>query len=303
MPVKVTIIVLTYNHEKYIGQAVQSILDQKVNFPIQIVVADDGSQDKTINIVSTLKENNVEKISILQHDNNQGVLKNILRIIPTIESEYFAILDGDDYWDNSLKLQHQVEFLEQNSNYNGIFHDAQITHVDTAERVLFNQKKYYSQSYHFKEIISPSDMLDRKIILPSSSALLRTSAFKQVNLELLNDNYSLLWKLTCFLIKHSKFYFINEPWSVYHNHGKGISKSNNQKFHFSHIHFLKGLLKDDYYGFYAYEIYRAIANEYQILLESKEPIKGYSKKKLLQKYIGCELRKLWYYRKRIKNED
>lgn len=300
MPDKVTVVVVTYNHEKYVGNTIQSILDQKTDFSVKIIVADDGSQDGTIEIISAFKTKYPDKITFLQHENNQGILNNILRIIPEIKSEYVAILDGDDYWKYEYKLQKQASFLDNDKNYNGIFHDAEIIHIDTAESVLFGQKKYYSQSYNFKEVLYPSDILGRQIILPSSSALLRVSALQLINTTLLNDNYSTLWKISCFLIKHSKFYFINEPWSVYRNHRKGISKSNNQQFHLSHILFYKRLLKDDFYGFYAYEIYNGMANEYQILLATNENNKQSSKKKLFKQYLNCELRKLWYYRKRIK---
>lgn len=301
MSVKVAIVVVTYNHEKYIERTIQSILDQKVNFSLQIVIADDGSQDRTIEIVSALKTQYPDKITLLKHENNQGVLKNILRIVPELHSEYFAILDGDDYWEYNLKLQKQADFLDKNNQYNGIFHDAQIVHVEQAENILFQHKKYYSQSYNFNEVIFPIDVLLRKIILPSSSALLRISALKQVNTALLTDNYSLLWKITCFLVKDSRFYFINEPWSIYNNHKKGISKSNNKQFHLSHIQFLQNLLKDGYYGFYAYEIYAAMSNEYKVLLSQNQDEK--TKKKLLKKYLICELRKLWNFRKRIKAGD
>lgn len=300
MPDKVTVIVVTYNHERYVGDTIKSILNQQTDFSTRIIIADDGSEDDTVKIVSAFKAKYPDKITLLKHENNQGVLKNILRILPEIDSEYFAILDGDDSWVYDLKLQKQVDFLDNHFEYNGIFHDAQIVHTDHAENILFNHKKYYSQSYNFKEVIFPIDVLKREVILPSSSALLRSSALKQINLTLLGDNYSLLWKITCFLIKHSKFYFVNESWSIYNNHKSGISKGNNSKFHLSHIQFLKGLMKDEYFKFYTYEIYRSVAEEYRILLESNLKNKKFDQKKILRKYIAAELLKLWHYRKRIK---
>lgn len=298
---KVVVIVVTYNHEKFVGSTIQSILNQQTDFSVRIIIADDGSRDGTMDIVTNFKTQFPEKITVLQHEKNQGVLKNILRIFPEINGQYFAILDGDDSWEYHLKLQKQVDFLDEHLEYNGVFHDAQIVHADQANNILFNQKKYYSQSYDFKEVVFPIDLINRSVILPSSSALLRTAALKQVDQTLLTDNYSLLWKITCFLIKKSKFYFINEPWSVYRNHRKGISKSDNQQFHFSHISFLKRLLKDDFYRFYSYEIYRSIAKEYKILLESNLKNSQYDTKKVFRQYMKAELLKLWYYRKRIKN--
>jgi glycosyltransferase involved in cell wall biosynthesis len=300
MTPKVTIIVFSFNHGKFIKQAIESILDQKVNFDFHIIVADDGSTDNTSNVLIEIVKENQNKITVLSHELNKGVLKNLLRIIPCIKSDYIAVLDGDDFWDFNLKLQSQVDFLDQNLEFNGYFHDALIKHEGEAESILFDKKKTYSQSYNYKSILSNIDVLERKIILPSSSALLRMSGFKSVNLDLLNDNFSLLWKLSCFFIKESKFYYHNEPWSVYRNHISGISKGSNEKFHLSHIKFLKALLNDRYYRSYSYEIYSTLSNEYKILIESKNNNLTLRRKKFLfRKYFVCELKKNWYYFKKI----
>ncbi len=83
--------------------------------------------------------------------------------------------------------------------------------------------------------------------------------------------------------------------SVYHNHSKGISKSDNDKFHLSHILFYEKLLQDDYYKYTRYDVYRALVNEYKILLDSKDS--KLNKRKLFWKYVKCEFQKIRYYRK------
>ncbi|MBN9294239.1 MAG: glycosyltransferase [Flavobacteriia bacterium] len=300
MSVKVTIVVLTYNHERFIAKALESILAQNTDFTFQILVADDGSTDATLTIINDFYQKNPDKFIIKNNTINQGIKANILNSFSEIDGEYIAILDGDDYWQYTEKLRKQIEFLENHPDFNGVFHDAEIVHIDDSKEVLYNQKKYYSQAYTFDEMIHPVQLISRKMIFPSSSVLLRASALNLIEAKLLKDQYSLLWKLTCFVIKNSKFYFINEPWSVYHNHTKGISKSDNTQFHFSHITFLEDLLRDEYYKYYKYEIYASISGEYKILLDTKQTP---GKRKLFRKYLNCELKKLWYYRKRIKAND
>lgn len=297
MSVKVTVVILTYNHERFIEQALESVLNQERSFPIRIIVADDGSTDKTVQLVEKYRQADPDSICLLEKSTNQGVKSNIISCLSEIRGEYIAVLDGDDYWSNTKKLAIQVDFLDNNPDFNGVFHDAEIIHVDTAQSVLFNQKKYYSQSYVFKDVIFPSDLLSRKMILPSSSALLRSSSLQSVDTTILSDNYSILWKLTCIAIRWSKFYFINEVMSVYHNHQKGISKSNNEAFHNSHIQFLHRLLTDECYKNYKYDIYLAVSNEYKILLDSKQ--NNLNKKQLFRKYIGSEIRKIKHYRKSL----
>jgi glycosyltransferase involved in cell wall biosynthesis len=297
MTIKVSVVVLTYNHELYIAKALESILSQVVDFNIQIIVADDGSQDRTLSIVDSFAEVHPDRFLVLKKEANQGIKNNVFKCIERINGEYIAILDGDDYWSDFKKLQKQVDFLDKNQDFNGVFHDAAIEHVDSAQNLLFNQKKYYSQSYVFNDVIFPSDLISRRMILPSSSALLRSSILALVNKSFLVDNYSILWKLTCFGIKNSKFYFVNEPMSVYHNHSKGISKSDNDKFHLSHINFLRSLLQDDFYQGYQYDIYAAISSEYRVLLDTKQS--QLNKRKLFRNYMFSEMRRLYYYRKSL----
>jgi len=295
MSIKVTVVVLTYNHERFIAKALESILNQEIDFKLQIIVADDGSQDETNNIVADFTKRFPDSFSLIGEATNQGVRRNIFNCISEIKGEYIAILDGDDFWSDKEKLKKQVDFLDQNQDFNGVFHDAEIIHVDSAQEQLFNKKKYYSQSYVYKDEIHPTDLVSRSMILPSSSALLRSSVLATVDKSLLVDNYSMLWKLTCFAIKRSKFHFINEPMSVYHNHSKGISKGDNDKFHLSHILFFEKLLQDDYYKYTRYDVYRAMVNEYKILLDSKDS--KLNKRKLFWKYVKCEFQKIRYYRK------
>lgn len=302
MHIKVSVIILTYNHERFIAQAIESVLAQKRDFGIELIVVDDGSADKTSQIIKELSLSHPE-IRFWASDKNKGVRNSVFEACKNIKGEYFSVLDGDDYWNNVEKLQTQVDFLEKNGDYNGSFHDAQIIHEGNAGEILFGKKKYYSQSFDFNDVIYPVDILRRQITLPSSSALLRTSVLGQVDLTLLDDNYSILWKMTCFMIKNSKFYYINEAWSVYRNHDSGISKRDNMEFRLSHIRFLKKMLNDRYYSFYTYEIYQTVANEYKLLLESKNVLVGFNKNKWLGNVVKYELLKLWHYTKRIKKNE
>lgn len=259
---KASIVILTYNHEQYIEQTLKSIFNQKINFPLRIIVADDGSKDKTLEIVKAYKDQHPKVITLLEHVKNEGVLKNVFRIFPEIKSKYIALLDGDDYWSNEHKLQKQVDFLDQNEDYAACFHDAKIIHLEDANTVLFNSFEKYSEKYCYQTETYPWDLLNR-LIIPTSSMLLRTTFIERENLNLISDNYSIAWKLSCLAIKRSKFYYFKEAWSIYRNHPKGISKKKEVNFHLSHIKFLKSLLKDDLYHLFKYEVYNSIINEYQ----------------------------------------
>lgn len=295
MSIKLSILVFTYNHGEFIRDALQGILKQKVNFQYEIIVSDDFSTDNTLDIILEFQKKYPLVFNVLE-SKKSGVLHNTYRVLEHVKSDYVAILDGDDYWINETKLQKQINFLDNNLNYNGVFHDAQIIHEGTASKILFSGKKFYSQNYNYPNEIYINDLLNR-LILPTASSVLRTHALKVIDTTKIKDFYSLDWKIYILAIIGSKFYFFNEIWSVYRNHDKGLSKSNKAEFHFSHIVFLKQILKDDCFKEYKYDIYKAISNEYSIILNSK--IKTISQNKIFRKYLIAEINRLRYYKKKV----
>ena len=292
--IKLSILVLTYNHGEFISDALQGILNQKMNFNFEVIVSDDFSTDNTLKIIYEFQKKHPLIFNVLESKNN-GILQNAFRALEQVKGEYIALLDGDDYWIYNLKLQKQVNFLENNLNYNGVFHDAQIIHEGSADQILFNGKKYYSQNYNYPTEIYINDLLNR-LILPTASCVIRTSVLKTIDTSKINDYYSLDWKIYVLAIMGSKFYYFNEVWSVYRNHNKGISKSNKVEFHLSHIVFLKKLLKDEVFKKYKYEIHKQISKELLIIIESKREINHRKKEKLFLKYFLSELKKIYYLR-------
>lgn len=119
----VSICMVTYNQEKYIAQAIDSILMQKVNFDYEIVIGEDFSTDRTREIVLDYKAKYPNQIKLLLQDNNIGLVKNFIATLIACTGKYIAILEGDDYWTDSSKLQKQVDFLEENPDY-GLVHTA-----------------------------------------------------------------------------------------------------------------------------------------------------------------------------------
>lgn len=117
--IKVTICCTTYNHEKYIKRALESFLEQQINFKYEIIVHDDASTDHTADIVKAYEKNYPDIIhGIYQQDNQYSKGKNITQefVAPKTRGKYIAFCEGDDYWIDSHKLQKQVEALENNRN-------------------------------------------------------------------------------------------------------------------------------------------------------------------------------------------
>lgn len=111
---------ITYNQEKFIRDAIESFLMQKTTFPIEILIHDDASTDKTADIVREYEIKYPNLIKPIYQNENQYSKRNgiIGRIQRTrARGKYYAMCEGDDYWIDSLKLQKQVDFLEKNPDY------------------------------------------------------------------------------------------------------------------------------------------------------------------------------------------
>jgi glycosyltransferase involved in cell wall biosynthesis len=117
---KVSILLITYNHEKYIAQALEGILMQETEYDYEINVIEDCSTDRTQEIVMRYVERYPDKVKPFFNAKNIGskvTQKNFFRGFKMLDGEYFAILEGDDYWTSPHKLQKQVAFLEANRDY------------------------------------------------------------------------------------------------------------------------------------------------------------------------------------------
>lgn len=123
---KLSIRFMTYNHEAYIKAAMDGIYMQKTSFCFEVVVGDDFSSDKTLEIINSYPNTDKININVLnrkKQDNyhlnriKYGRLYNFTDILDNCKGEYVAFLDGDDYWTDPNKLQRQVDFLDNNSDY------------------------------------------------------------------------------------------------------------------------------------------------------------------------------------------
>ena len=110
----ITVFLFSYNHFSFIEKAIESILVQVTTFKFKIIICDDCSSDNTQNIIKRYKKNFPDRISLILRKKNLGYQKSILYALKDCDTKYTAILEGDDFWTDSNKLQKQVTYLEQN---------------------------------------------------------------------------------------------------------------------------------------------------------------------------------------------
>ena len=130
----VSIICVTYNHEKYIEKAIQSFLAQETDFPYEICIGEDNSTDKTREICQKYADENPDKIRLFLRERKDVIYYNgrptgrynFLETLKASRGKYIALCEGDDFWNHHQKLQFQVDFLEKNPEYSLAAHAVHI---------------------------------------------------------------------------------------------------------------------------------------------------------------------------------
>lgn len=131
----VSIALITYNHERWVRDAVAGIRQQDADFPCEIVVADDSSSDATRHILEEELQSAGIPSRFLSADERLGMHDNWMRALNACEGKYIALVEGDDYWSDPRKLSRQVAALEDNPDWSGCHHRVQV--VDDREQPLY----------------------------------------------------------------------------------------------------------------------------------------------------------------------
>ena len=138
-----SVLCLTYNHEAFVAETMESFLAQRTGFEIEVVVADDCSTDATLHVVEGFRHRFGARLRVLRTDVNLGVTRNFRRALAACRGRYVALCEGDDHWRGHDKLQRQVDFLEAHPRYVLAFHDAVVIgRTSLAGRLQLPQRRF-----------------------------------------------------------------------------------------------------------------------------------------------------------------
>lgn len=134
MDYKLSVIFITYNHAKYVERALMSVINQKTDFPFEIVVGDDCSTDGTQDILRRIASGHPEVKLNLRSENTGGrPTLNVYETTKKCTGQYLAYLEGDDFWTDDYKLQKQVDFLENHPEYTACTHSMKMVDENNAD--------------------------------------------------------------------------------------------------------------------------------------------------------------------------
>jgi glycosyltransferase involved in cell wall biosynthesis len=160
----VSVDMITYKHEAFIKQAIEGVLMQETNFEYDLIIADDCSPDNTEaivrNIIATHPKGHT--IKYFRQEKNIGMQANGMFAGQQCKGKYIAVCEGDDYWTDPNKLQKQIDFLENNIEYNLVGHHA----TDSNSKLI---------GKHEKDSFSFEDIYYRTLIIPTASLVFRNN--------------------------------------------------------------------------------------------------------------------------------
>ncbi len=214
--------IITYNHAPYIGQAVESVLQQQHNYPVEIIIADDRSTDGTTAILQDYQQRYPSLIKLIVQEQNQGASKNFMQLLYAAKGKYIAYLEGDDYWIDKGKLKKQIDFLEQNPDFVICFSNVLETFSDDPA----DPRNHLHEGPGSKAITTLNDLLYGNYI-QTSSVVFRNRLF-----DYFPSWYGPLmpgdWPLHILNAQYGKIFYDKECMSVHRNHSDGIWSSQKQ---------------------------------------------------------------------------
>jgi glycosyltransferase involved in cell wall biosynthesis/predicted O-methyltransferase YrrM len=221
--------VITYNHEKYITECLEGIVQQTGAFKLKVVICDDNSSDKTTEIIEKFIDNQLAngKVSftLIKNHNNMGISENFGQCVYSCAgADYVAFCEGDDYWIAADKLQSQMTFLQDNPQCSICFNNI-ILYLDEENRFEIFQVQQALQ----EGIFTTNDLLESYFIGNLSCCFYNARYINAVPKSLFKDLFIVDWMFNIYYSQFGDIGYIKRPLSIYRKHKGGNWSSIPQK--------------------------------------------------------------------------
>jgi glycosyltransferase involved in cell wall biosynthesis len=233
---KVSVWMITYNHDRYIAQAIDSVLMQRVNFDYELVIGEDCSTDRTREIVLEYQKRYPGRIHLVLPEKNVGPFWNFFQTFQACRGEYLACLEGDDYWTSPQKLQKQVDYMD-------IHPECTLCHHNVIE--LYENGSREPHPHHLqdqKQVSTLEDLWEMNFIA-SCSTMLRRHPVQNIPKWFINLPWT-DWGLFVLAAQKGNIGYLNEMMGVHRVHAAGTwSGSDNIQRHSWVVNFYKAMDK------------------------------------------------------------
>jgi glycosyltransferase involved in cell wall biosynthesis len=211
---KVSVVMITYKHEAFIAEAIEGVLMQEVEFPVEFIIADDCSPDRISEIVQEYIDKHPKGhwIKYTRHDANKGMMPNFIWALKQAAGKYIALCDGDDYWTNPNKLALQLDVLNKSPEFSLCFHNSNIIYENNIIGKTNNTTK---------SVFTTEDLFQAHFISTSSVVFRNILEYPEWFPKVTSGDKAVLLLISL----HGQFFYIPETLSVYRSHPGGISNT------------------------------------------------------------------------------
>ena len=217
---KVSVCMVTYNHEPFIRQAVESALAQKTDFDYEIVIGEDCSTDGTRAVLQQLDREHPGRLRLLLRDRNLGMMPNAMATLADCNGDYIASLEGDDYWTDQGKLQKQAEILDKHPSIIACHH----WHTCRYENGLPDAGTPL-EGYLPRDVSTVREIFANRMRVKTRTVMFR-NVFQQIPFpDWVHGMIAGDVPFSMILGKYGDFYFLDQSMAVYRITGKGVSPS------------------------------------------------------------------------------
>ncbi|CAN5609697.1 N/A [soil metagenome] len=211
---KVSVILITYNHQNYIAQALDSVLAQETGFPFELIVSEDCSTDGTRALIEQYAARHPARVRLILSPRNLNTNEVFSRALAAAQGDYIATLDGDDFWTDPRKLQRQADFLDDDTAAAICFHQVDVLHPHGR----FDAQPYTAREQ--KQVATLADLWAANFIA-SCSAMIRRSALSGLPAWYESCAFG-DWPLYMIAAQAGHIAYIPETMAVYRYHGTGL---------------------------------------------------------------------------------
>ena len=204
---KVSILTITYKHESYIRQALESFVSQKTNFDFEAIVGDDASPDGTQAIIREYAEKYPDIIKPILREKNIGGCNNVKDVYNRATGEYIAICEGDDFFTDENKLQIQADYMDAHPEVSICFHPV---------NVFYQNKEKLDKEFRPKRV-SVAELLKHNFI-QTNSVMARRRNYEDMPTDIMPGD----WYMNLFHAQFGQIGFIDKTMSAYRKHDQGI---------------------------------------------------------------------------------
>ncbi|MDB5282010.1 MAG: putative glycosyltransferase [Bacteroidota bacterium] len=211
---RISICLITYNQEKFIAQAIESVLMQEGDLDYEIVISDDYSSDATPDIIKSYADKYPNIIRAYFAGKNLGMLRNWEKALKLCKAPLIALLEGDDFWNDPLKLQKQLQVLTDNPDYVVSFTNAHIKY-ESGEPGYPTYVTIPAGVYEAKDLLAYN-------FIPTCSVLMRNHISDTFFKPAYFNSPFADWMVHMTNSQYGKFHFLNEFTCTYRVHGTGV---------------------------------------------------------------------------------